>query len=479
MTPADIDFWVFYVLWALTLISAAIQINYLALFLASRFKKIKMKYKLPQRNSLPTVTVLVASYNEKNVIAKALQGILKLDYPMNKIQVVVADDSDDGTYEIVRDELNKLKIKGIKTVLVHRDNREGLKSAALNNALKFVNGKYTLLIDADVILPTDIFTRAIPFLLNNPNQKFLDFEPEFPNRNFNVFTKFYSLSAYFLQETYSKSYSHLQLPFAYTGDSVLLDTAFVKKIGGWKYNVIGDDTYLSLKIWAKGGQGTHFSPVHPLVEAYPSYGILKKRFLRVNKGIAQAFAVTLKDILKSKLSIFQKIEVLLSLMPTLVSIFTLLFTAIIVVGIIFSLQAVQKIFTSVEYILLTSGLNISFLLLTLFIIKIKKLPLKDYILPVIVSGYILVPIAIYSIVGFFQGLLNKKIEFYRAPKFGTMENFKENYKPSLTSRFGTVEFTLMFISLALLALSIQKNLYYVTGISLLYLLLTLISSIYI
>jgi hypothetical protein len=111
--------------------------------------------------------------------------------------------------------------------------------------------------------------------------------------------------------------------------------------------------------------------------------------------------------------------------------------------------------------------------------KFRKLPLKDYILTLAISGYILGPLSIYSTIGFLEGLLNKRINFFKAPKFGSMENYKNNYKPSMLSKFGIVELSLVILSLIFALISIQKQLYYVTFVSSSYLFLILLASLYI
>jgi cellulose synthase/poly-beta-1,6-N-acetylglucosamine synthase-like glycosyltransferase len=94
-------------------------------------------------NFEPTVTLLIAAYNEEKIIAEKLENSLSLDYPRNRLQILVADDgSDDGTRDIIRSYADR----GVELVSFSR--RRG-KLSALNNAMQRVRNEIVLLSDAD------------------------------------------------------------------------------------------------------------------------------------------------------------------------------------------------------------------------------------------------------------------------------------------------------------------------------------------
>ena len=473
----DIDLTFFYILWALALIPAVLQLNYLSLFFFSNLKKVSSSSKNSKKKSFPKVSILIPSYNEKFVIENTLKHLTKLKYPRDRLQLIVVDDSDDGTLEILEKEISRIKKLGIETKLIHRNERKGLKSGALNEGLKFVKGSYILALDADTIVSNDFLAKAIPYVLANPEKKCVNFNRDFYNENFNMLTRTHSLTSFIKNDISMRTFSIFKIPFCSFGSCLLIDAPFLEKIGGWKDNMIADDADVSYRIWMNGGMGEYvYNSTLFTIEADPSYSIWKQRVLRISKGMGQALTKNLKGILKSDLSIFQKIEFVLAGFAPIIGLFPLLFTFISFAGLVLSFQSVQKIFTSVSYIALSVFLDM-FLLASVFLsMRIRKLSLKNYILPLAVSTFILGPLAIYHAIGFIEGLIDKKINFFKTPKFGDMKNFIDHYKPSILSKFGAVEIGFTIMSIAFILISIPRQLYYVTFISSFYLSLILLSS---
>jgi cellulose synthase/poly-beta-1,6-N-acetylglucosamine synthase-like glycosyltransferase len=112
----------------------------------------------------PLVSVLIATFNEKFVIERSLEAIKHLDYPKDRIQVVVADDSYDQTAKIIDDKVSDLNRSGIRAVVSRRASREFFKCGALNKAMALAEGDYVLLLDADSVVSPDVLTKGIETL---------------------------------------------------------------------------------------------------------------------------------------------------------------------------------------------------------------------------------------------------------------------------------------------------------------------------
>jgi len=476
----NLDSTFFYILWALFLIPCTLQLNYLTLFFLSRLKKSKPVFKILAKKELPRVSILIASYNEKYVISDTLKNLTNLDYPKSKLQIILVDDSNDGTFEIAKDQLNKIKKLGFETRLIHREERKGLKSGALNEGLKVATGKYILGIDADTLIQKDSLKNLVSYLMANPDKKYVNFRRDFYNKTFSPITKIYTFYSFLADEITKKSLSIFKIPFGYYGGCVLLETDFLKKIGGWWPNMISDDFDVSFRTWINGGSGDYVnSKIVATMEANPCYYILKKNATRVNKGNGQLYRKNFKDVLKSNLSLFQKIEFVFGIILPVAGLSIFLFTLISFAGLIMSIQSVHQIFSSIAYILFSSILNLYTLTTVLFIVKIRKLSFKNYLLPILSSVFFIGPISIYNSIGFIEGFFNKRINFFRTPKFGDNENNWKNNKSSFTKKFGVVEFILIVLSFIFAAISIQEKLYYVTFTSSTYLILTLLALVYI
>src|SRR6267143_934981 len=110
----------------------------------------------------PMVSVLIATFNEKFVIAKTLDAITRLNYPKGRFQIIVADDSTDETRELIDRKIDELNSLGLATFASRRETRDGFKSGALNLAAKSLEGDYVLLLDADSMVTSDVLSRGLP-----------------------------------------------------------------------------------------------------------------------------------------------------------------------------------------------------------------------------------------------------------------------------------------------------------------------------
>jgi len=140
------------IFYLMSFIALFISIFFLMTFL--RFKRKEEKLK-----RTPSITFVVPAYNEENHLKGSVDSVMKLDYPKNKIKIIIVDDgSSDNTLNIAK-ALSK-KYKRIK--VLHKKN-EG-KATALNYGIKMVKTELTALLDADTILQRDILKKAIPYL---------------------------------------------------------------------------------------------------------------------------------------------------------------------------------------------------------------------------------------------------------------------------------------------------------------------------
>ena len=146
---------------------------------------LKPYYKPIKRKSgyLPSFSVIVPAYNEASVIGKKLENLLSLDYPRDKVQIIVSDDgSTDHTAQIVE------RFNGIKII---KSNRVG-KTEAINKGLKEASGEIILLTDADCFLSRDALVKAAQSFFDESigavtgGIVLLDYEPSFIIKNFSL-----------------------------------------------------------------------------------------------------------------------------------------------------------------------------------------------------------------------------------------------------------------------------------------------------
>ncbi|MCA1663966.1 MAG: glycosyltransferase, partial [Myxococcales bacterium] len=116
---------------------------------------------------LPIVTVQLPLFNEMYVAARLLDAIALLDYPHDKLEIQVLDDSTDETQAICRAKVDELAAGGLDIHYIHRVDRTGFKAGALENGLKTARGEFVMVFDADFLPAADIIERTVHFFTND------------------------------------------------------------------------------------------------------------------------------------------------------------------------------------------------------------------------------------------------------------------------------------------------------------------------
>jgi len=109
----------------------------------------------------PMVTVQLPIYNEQFVITRLIKRVCKLNYPREKLEIQILDDSTDQTREIVEELVRRYKERGFDIKAIRRDDRKGYKAGALQNGLKSAKGELLAIFDADFLPPIDFLTRLV------------------------------------------------------------------------------------------------------------------------------------------------------------------------------------------------------------------------------------------------------------------------------------------------------------------------------
>ena len=105
---------------------------------------------------LPLVTIQLPVFNEMHVVDRLLDSVAALDYPKDKMQIQIIDDSTDETTAICEAGAARLRAMGFDAEMIHRDDRTGYKAGALENATPFAKGEYLFILDADFVPNPDV-----------------------------------------------------------------------------------------------------------------------------------------------------------------------------------------------------------------------------------------------------------------------------------------------------------------------------------
>jgi cellulose synthase/poly-beta-1,6-N-acetylglucosamine synthase-like glycosyltransferase len=159
----------FVIVYVLSLVGLAIYglLGFYTLVMYLRYRQ--MVKPLPQiaQKDLPLVTVQLPIYNEREVVERLIAAACALDYPKDRLQIQVLDDSTDDTTIIAQEIVEIYRQKGYEIDLIHRQNRSGFKAGALSAGLARVKGQFIAIFDAD-FQPLSTFLReTIPYFLDD------------------------------------------------------------------------------------------------------------------------------------------------------------------------------------------------------------------------------------------------------------------------------------------------------------------------
>jgi cellulose synthase/poly-beta-1,6-N-acetylglucosamine synthase-like glycosyltransferase len=119
-------------------------------------------------SDLPRVTVQLPLYNEATVAGRLLEHVAALDYPRDRLEVQVLDDSTDETRALLRAQVDKLAESGLDIQYIHRTDRHGYKAGALDAGLKTAKGELIAIFDADFVPQKDFLRALVPHFLADP-----------------------------------------------------------------------------------------------------------------------------------------------------------------------------------------------------------------------------------------------------------------------------------------------------------------------
>lgn len=111
----------------------------------------------------PRVTVQLPIYNEKYVVERLIESACSLDYPQDRLEIQVLDDSTDETRQLAENIVRRHQLRGVDIVHLHRADRTGFKAGALRQGLKVAKGQFLAIFDADFLPPADFLKRMMPY----------------------------------------------------------------------------------------------------------------------------------------------------------------------------------------------------------------------------------------------------------------------------------------------------------------------------
>jgi cellulose synthase/poly-beta-1,6-N-acetylglucosamine synthase-like glycosyltransferase len=265
-------------------------------------------------DELPRVTVQLPLYNEKYVVERLLEETLKMDYPRDRFQVQVLDDSTDETHPFTEALCERYKALGHPVEYRHRSNRHGFKAGALQEGLKTATGEFVAVFDADFIPPPDFLRRTVDYF-TDPEVGVVQTRWTYLNRHYNVLTEVEAmlLDGHFVLEHGARYGGNLF--FNFNGTAGILRKCMIEDSGGWQHDTLTEDSDLSYRAQMKGWKFVYIPGVEcPSELPVEMYGFQVQQ-TRWSKGLTQVALKLLPSILKSDLPKRVKAEAIFHLTP--------------------------------------------------------------------------------------------------------------------------------------------------------------------
>ena len=403
-----------FILSAIIITAYTVNFYYLA-FLSRRRKNVHATVDW----GTPSVTIQLPIYNEKYVAKRLVDAVCNLDYPKDKMRIMVCDDSDDDTVELLRDVVDGYKIQGFQIEHVRRGTRKGYKAGALKHAMQTTDTELVAIFDADFIPPTSFLKQAIPHF-SKSNIGLVQCRWGHVNENYSTITQVQALSLdfHFLIEQKAKSNSHLFMNF--NGTAGIWKRDCIEDAGGWHTATLVEDLDLSYRAQMKGWKCVFLPDIVVDAELPAQMNAAKRQQFRWAKGSIQCATKLLFDItVKRKISIEAKIQAFVQLTRHIV--YPLMLIQFLALPILLAGQvnlyvvSFLPIITFATYLAMGPGAYI----LIIQNMYGKSWKSKAKLLPALLvynAG-----MSVNNTVAVFDAVFGRKNEFLRTPKYGIIK----------------------------------------------------------
>jgi len=397
--------------------------GFIMIYYHRKYKNVKNKQ---NEKFEPTefVTIQLPLYNELYVVERIIDTTCEIEYPKDKFEIQVLDDSTDETVNIVAGIVEKKQAEGSNIYHIRRDSRKGFKAGALREGLKSAKGVFIAIFDADFIPKKDFLKKTLSFFTDD-KVGMVQTRWEHLNGDYSILTKAQALAldGHFVIEQSVRNKAGFFINFNGTGGvwrkSCILDA------GNWQDDTLTEDLDLSYRAQLNGWRFVFLKDFTSPAELPSEINALKNQQFRWTKGAIETAKKILPLVWKSRVPLRIKLQATFHLTNNLVFPFILL-SAILNVPLIF----IKNSGSHEAYFALLSMFVLAFVSSFLFYMYAQKDIRSDWrkkivLFPLFMAGSM--GFAVNNSRAVIEGLLNRKSEFVRTPKFN-VETEKDSWK---------------------------------------------------
>jgi cellulose synthase/poly-beta-1,6-N-acetylglucosamine synthase-like glycosyltransferase len=411
---------------------------------------------VPPLKEWPAVTVQLPVYNEQYVVERLINSVCNLDYPKEKLEIQVLDDSTDDTREKAGALAEQYRKQGIDIQYIHRANRKGFKAGALKNGLQCAKGEFIAIFDADFVPQSDFLKKMVPHF-SAPDIGVVQARWGHLNGNFSLLTRSQTigLDAHFVLEHGARNANGIFINF--NGTAGIWRKEAIISAGNWQDDTLTEDIDLSYRAQLAGWKFMYVNEVVCPAEVPAEVYGLKNQQYRWAKGAIQTAIKLLPVIWKRRdISPLLKFEATIHLTNHVV------FPVLLLIALmLFPILAIRINYPNTEmFFAVISLFTLNAFSYPLFYFYAQKEIYPDWkrrvlFLPILMAGAI--GLTVINTQAVFSALLGRKSNFHRTPKYNLADSqSKKTWRgKQYRIRFNST----VIIELAFLAY-ISANLYY-------------------
>ena len=373
---------------------------------------------IPQSNSeidfLEKVTIQLPLYNEQYVAERLIETVCKIDYPRHLLEIQVLDDSTDETVDIVSNLIIKKKKQGFDILHIRRENRKGFKAGALKEGLKSAKGNLIAIFDADFVPNSDFLKNTLRYF-TNPKIGMVQTRWEHLNEDYSILTRIQALAlnGHFVMEQPIRNKAGFFINFNGTGG--VWRKECIEDAGNWHDDTITEDLDLSYRAQLNGWKFVYLRDITTPAELPAEMNALKAQQFRWTKGAIETAKKMLPKVWRAKIPLRIKLQSTFHLTNNIV------FPFILIAGILnVPLVFIKNSGPYAIFFNFMSVFILAFMSSFLFYLFAQKDVYSDWrkkiaLFPIFMAGSM--GFAVNNSRAVFEGLLDRKSEFVRTPKF--------------------------------------------------------------
>jgi len=279
---------------------ALAQMNLLYNYLkAKKLPDTSEKFDFSNPGEIPYVTIQLPVYNEMYVMERLLDNISKMEYPKDKLEIQVLDDSTDESLGTTANQIKQLQQTGLDIKHIIRTNRIGFKAGALKEGLKTAKGEFIAIFDADFIPKKDWLKQTIPYF-KNKKLGVVQTRWSHINRDYSLLTKVqaFALDAHFTLEQVGRNIQGHFMNF--NGTAGVWRKACILDAGNWRADTLTEDLDLSYRAQLKHWEFKYLEHIDTPAELPVVMSAARSQQFRWNKGAAENFRKSFLKVVRSK-----------------------------------------------------------------------------------------------------------------------------------------------------------------------------------